>query len=104
MVVDKKGRPIPDKDKSDTDVVPYLYEGGITAYMEREVLPYTPDAWMDKNKTQLGYEVNFNKYFYRPKRIREVASIIKDLRMLEAKTDGILEELLPKCQAKLKLN
>ena len=92
--VDKKGRPIPDKEKSDTDVVPYLYDGGITAYMEKEVLPYTPDAWMDKNKTQLGYEVNFNKYFYRPKRIREVASIIEDLRMLEAKTDGILEELL----------
>jgi type I restriction enzyme M protein len=94
VAVDKKGRPIPDKDRSDTDVVPYLYEGGIEAYVEKEVLPYTPDAWMDKNKTQLGYEVNFNKYFYRPKRIRDVASIIEDLRMLEAKTDGILEELL----------
>lgn len=91
---DKKGRLIPDKDKSDTDVVPRLYEGGIYAFMKKEILPYTPDAWIDEKKTQIGYEINFNKYFYRPKEIRDVPSIIEDLRILEAKTDGILEELL----------
>ena len=91
---DKKGKMVPDKEKTDTDVVPFNYEGGIVAFMEKEVLPYTPDAWLDEKKTQIGYEINFNKYFYRPKEIREISSIIEDLRMLEAKTDGILDELL----------
>ena len=91
---DKKGKLVPDKEKTDTDVVPFNYEGGIVAFMEKEVLPYTPDAWLDEKKTQIGYEINFNKYFYRPKEIREISSIVEDLRALEAKTDGILDELL----------
>ncbi len=91
---DKKGKLIPDKEKSDSDIVPFNYIGGIDAFMEKEVLPYTPDAWIDEKKTQIGYEINFNKYFYRPKAIREVSSIIEDLRALEKQTDGILDELL----------
>ncbi len=47
---DKKGKLIPDKDKTDSEVVPFTYEGGIDAFMEKEVLPYVPDAWVDEKK------------------------------------------------------
>lgn len=94
VIVDKKGKPVADKDKSDTDVVPYLYEGGIAKYLEEEILPYTPGAWIDEKKTQIGYEINFNKYFYNPKPLRSISAIIEELELLESQTDGILDELL----------
>ena len=94
VVKDKKGKPVVDKDKTDTDVVPYLYKGGIDKYYEEEILPYTPDAWIEEKKTQIGYEINFNKYFYNPKPLRDVETIVEELKQLELQTDGLLDELL----------
>lgn len=50
----------------DTEQVPLLEEGGIEAFMRREVLPHVPDAWIDAGKTAIGYEISFTRYFYKP--------------------------------------
>jgi len=52
-----------DKELSDTEQIPLTYEGGIEKFFQDEVLPYAPDAWIDRSKTQIGYEVSFTKYF-----------------------------------------
>lgn len=91
---DKKGKLVPNKDLTDTEQIPLDYEGGINAFIEREVLPYAPDAWVDESKTQIGYEINFTKHFYKPVQFRELSEIVADIRALEAETDGLLAEVL----------
>jgi len=91
---DKKGKLTTDKDLTDTEQIPLDYEGGINAFIEAEVLPYAPDAWVDGSKTQIGYEISFTKHFYKPVQLRELAEIIADIRALEAETEGLLEEVL----------
>lgn len=93
-VRDKKGKLVPDKDKTDTEIIPFLYEGGIEAFMEHEVRPYAPGAWVDEKKTQIGYELSFTKYFYKPVELRSMADILADLKALEAETDGMMAEIL----------
>jgi type I restriction enzyme M protein len=91
---DKKGKLVPDKDLTDTEQIPLDYEGGIAAFIEKEVLPYAPDAWVDENKTQIGYEISFTKHFYKPVQLRELSEIVADIRALEAETEGLLAEVL----------
>lgn len=91
---DKKGKYVADKGKTDTEIVPFTYEGGIDAFMENEVLPYAPDAWVDEKKTQIGYELSFTKYFYQPVQLRSMEEIVADLKKLESETDGMLAEIL----------
>ena len=93
-IKDKKGNPSPDKDLTDTEQIPLDYPGGIDAFIKAEVLPYAPDAWVDKSKTQIGYEISFTKHFYKPVRLRELSEIIADIRALEKETEGLLEEIL----------
>jgi len=93
-ILDKKGKPTPDKDLTDTEQIPLDYPGGIKAFIEAEVLPYAPDAWVDESKTQIGYEISFTKHFYKPVKLRELSEIIADIRALEAETEGLLEEIL----------
>lgn len=83
-----------DTDLRDTETVPFLYDGGINSFMENEVLTYAPDAWVDKKKTIVGYEISFSKYFYRPAPMRDMISIIADLEELEATSDGMLAEIM----------
>lgn len=91
---DKKGRIVPDKDLTDTEQIPLDYEGGIAAFIEKEVLPYAPNAWVDERKTHIGYEISFTKHFYKPVQLRELADIVADIRALEQETEGLLEEVL----------
>ncbi len=84
----------PDADLRDTEQVPLLEEGGVEAFVRREVLPYVPDAWVDEGKTKVGYEVSFNRVFYKPPVLRSLAEIRKDIEDLEDETDGLLEEVL----------
>jgi type I restriction enzyme M protein len=91
---DKKGKLTPDKDLTDTEQIPLDYDGGIDAFIEKEVLPYSPDAWVDESKTQIGYEISFTKHFYKPVQLRELSEIIADIRALEKETEGLLEEIL----------
>jgi len=92
--VDKKGKPVADKSKTDTEIVPFKYEGGIEAFMETEVKPYAPGAWVDEKKTQIGYEISFTKYFYKPVQLREMSEIIADLQELEKQAMGMLNRIV----------
>ena len=93
-VKDKKGRMKPDKELTDTEQVPLLYPGGIEAFMEKEVLPFAPDAWVDEEKTLIGYELSFTKYFYKPVQLRTLEEISADLRRLEEESAGLLADIL----------
>ena len=79
-----------DSDLRDTELIPFTYEGGIEGFMKNEVLSYAPDAWIDEKKTQIGYEISFNKYFYRPVNLRSMDEIITSLNELEKEADGML--------------
>ena len=83
-----------DVDLRDTENVPFTYEGGIEAFMENEVLPYAPDAYVDDKKTAVGYEISFTKYFYKPVELREMRDILADLHALEQEADGALAEIM----------
>jgi type I restriction enzyme M protein len=94
VVKDKKGRTQIDKNKTETEIVPFTYPGGIDAYMKTEVLPYTPDAWIDEKKTQIGYELTFTKYFFEPRPIRDIDTIAADINDVIGQMSGVLSEVL----------
>ncbi|WP_308588773.1 class I SAM-dependent DNA methyltransferase [uncultured Oscillibacter sp.] len=91
---DAKGRVFIDKDLTDTEQIPFTYKGGIDAFMEKEVRPFAPQAWVDKKKTLIGYELSFTKYFYKPVELRPLEEIVADIRALEWETDGLLNEII----------
>ena len=84
----------PDTDLRDSEQIPLLEEGGIEAFIRREVLPYTPDAWINPEATKVGYEVSFTRHFYKPKPLRSLAEIAADIRAIEAEAEGLLDGLL----------
>lgn len=84
----------PDPELRDTEEVPLLEEGGVEAFFKREVLPHAPDAWIDEAKTRIGYEINFNRHFYKPKPLRSLEEIRADIDALERETEGLLEQIL----------
>lgn len=95
--VDPSCQPIqgePDKALRDTEQIPLSYEGGVEAFMQREVLPYTPDAYVAEGETKIGYELPFTKYFYRPTDLRTIEAITADIRQIELDTDGLLASIL----------
>ena len=63
-------------------------------YFKREVLPFAPDAWYDKEKMKVGYEIAFNKYFYQYEGLRSLQDIAADILLLERETDGLLKEII----------
>jgi type I restriction enzyme M protein len=83
-----------DSELRDTEQVPLLEEGGIEALIRREVLPYTPDAWMDETKTEIGYEISFTRHFYKPQPLRSLEEIRADILALEKETEGLLTEIV----------
>lgn len=83
-----------DVELRDTEIVPFTYDGGVQAFIENEVHPYAPDAYVDEKKTQIGYEISFTKYFYKVSELRPMESIIADLELLEQETSGMLMEVL----------
>lgn len=84
----------PDVDLRDTENIPFTYEGGIDAFMQNEVLTYAPDAWVDEKKTQIGYEISFTKYFYKPVELRPMDEILQSLKNLEQEADGLLAGIM----------
>ena len=84
----------PDPDLRDTEQVPLLEEGGIEAFIRREVLPYASDAWVDEAATKTGYEISFTRYFYKPQPLRTLEEIRADILALERETDGLLSEII----------
>ena len=84
----------PDTDLRDTEQVPLLEEGGIEAFIRREVLPYTPDAWVNNDATKIGYEISFTRHFYKPQPLRTLAEISADILAIEKEAEGLLDGLL----------
>lgn len=87
-----KGEVEADSDLRDTENVPLKED--ITEYMEREVLPHVPDAWVDKSKTKIGYEVSFTRYFYKYTQLRSSETIMEDIKDLESNIAERLKNLL----------
>ena len=93
-VVKSKGQPKPDSSLRDYENIPYLKKDAdgnlvpqaIDEYFKEEVIPHLPEAWIDHNKTKVGYEINFTKYFYEFKPLRPLANIKADILALEEKT------------------
>ncbi|MCC5841500.1 MAG: SAM-dependent DNA methyltransferase [Opitutales bacterium] len=81
-----KGKPLPDSALRDTENVPLTED--VEAYFKREVLPHAPDAWIDHDKTKVGYEIPFNRHFYVFKAPRPLAEIDAELKGC---TDRIVE-------------
>lgn len=99
-VLDEKGNPIKDKKgnvkykaaRNETEQVPMNYPGGIEAFYENEVKPYTPDVIF--GEPTVGYELSFTKYFYKPVELRSLKDIKSDIMKLEKQTEGALAEIL----------
>ena len=87
----KKGKPVADANLRDTENVPLTED--IDAYFKREVLPYAPDAWIDKSKTKLGYEIPMTRYFYKYQAPEKAKDIEKRLEKIEKDITKSLAEL-----------
>ena len=83
----------PDTDLRDTEQIPLQEEGGIEAFLRREVLPYAADAWYQADSIRIGYEISFTRYFYKPQPMRTLEEIRADIVALEKETEGLLGDL-----------
>ena len=84
----------PDPDLRDSEQVPLLEPGGIESFIRREVLPYTPDAWIKADATRIGYEISFTRHFYKPQPLRTLEEIAADILAIEQEAEGLLDGLL----------
>ena len=94
-----KGQPTvveyePDPELRDTEQIPLLHEGGIDAFLEKEVLPYAPDAWYLPEQVKVGYEISFTRHFYKSKPMRTLEEIRADILALEQESEGLLAGIL----------
>lgn|GEM_PF-2140845 len=91
IVTDSKGKPKSDSSLKDIENVPMRRDKACLVlcdeYFKREVLPFAPDAWYDKTKMKVGYEIAFNKYFYQYEGLRSLQAIAADILILEQETD-----------------
>ena len=84
----------PDSDLRDTEQIPLQEDGGIEAFLRREILPYAADAWYQPDSVKIGYEISFNRYFYKPQPMRTLTEIHADILALERETAGLLDDVL----------
>jgi type I restriction enzyme M protein len=92
MVTNKNGDIKPDSKKRDKETIPLSED--IEAYFEREVKPHVPNAWIDFDKTRIGYEINFTKYFYEYQQLRSSVEIKSEIGDLEKEINLLLNKLL----------
>ena len=83
-----------DSELRDTEQEPLLEEGGIEAFLRREVLPYAADGWYVPDSVKIGYEISFTRYFYKPQPLRTLEEIHADILALEKETEGLLGEII----------
>jgi len=89
-VVDGKGNKKADGKLRDTEKIPLTED--IEEYFQREVLPYYPDAWMDRKKDKIGYEINFTQYFYKYQPPRSLEDIERDIKEVTAEIQELIKE------------
>jgi len=102
-VKSKKGERVvveyePDTDLRDTEQIPLMEDGGIEAFLKREVIPHAADAWYVPDTVKTGYEISFTRYFYKPQPMRTLEQIRADILALEKETEGLLGEILIKAK------
>ncbi|MDE2842778.1 MAG: N-6 DNA methylase, partial [Chloroflexota bacterium] len=83
----------PDTELRDTEQVSLLHEGGVEAFLREEVLPFNPDAWYVPSNVKIGYEISFNRHFYKPQPLRPLEEIRADILALERESEGLLSEI-----------
>lgn len=91
-ILDKKGKPI--KPEKDTEIVPFSYEGGISAFLKNEVLPYNQYAYYAPGGEKIGYEISFTKYFYKPVQLRRLEEILNDIKVQEKEMNSLIQVLM----------
>ena len=87
----QEGVPKPDPALREDERIPFAEDIG--DYFQREIQPHLPDGWMDRKKDKLGYEINFNRYFYRHTPLRSPQEIADEMRALESQNEGLLREM-----------
>ncbi|MEN6565598.1 MAG: class I SAM-dependent DNA methyltransferase [Veillonellales bacterium] len=87
----KNGKKVADTKLRDTENIPLKED--IKEYFAREVLPFAPDAWIDKKKTKIGYEIPFTRYFYKYNQPRSAVEIMAEIMDIETELGGVLEEI-----------
>lgn len=93
-IVRKKGKPVADSKLRDTEDVPMNED--IEEYFAREVLPFAPDAWIDKKKTKVGYEIPMTRYFYEYQQPEKTEDILARITTLEQEITANLNSLFGK--------
>ena len=83
-----------DTDLRDTEQIPLQEDGGIEAFLQREVLPYAADAWYQPDNVKIGYEISFTRYFYKPTPMRTLEEVRADILAVEKETEGLLDHIL----------
>ncbi|MEA3548197.1 MAG: class I SAM-dependent DNA methyltransferase [Thermodesulfobacteriota bacterium] len=81
-----------DSNLKDNESIPL--DENIHAYFRREVRPHVTEAWIQLDKTRIGYEISFNKYFYKHQPLRSLEEVTRDILKLEQETDGLLKKLV----------
>ena len=76
----------------DTESIPL--QESIHTYFLREVKPHVAESWIDLDKTKIGYEISFNKYFYQHKPLRSIEEVTKDILELENMSEGLIKDIL----------
>ena len=84
----------PDNELRDTEQISLMEDGGIEGFLAREVLPYAEDAWYVPGSVKIGYEISFNRYFYKPVAMRSLDEIRGDIVGLERETEGLMAGIL----------
>ncbi len=80
-----------DTNLRDTESIPLKQD--IDEYFEREVLPYAPDAWLDRQKDKVGYTISFTKYFYEYKPLRDLDEIMEEFKALDVETENLIARI-----------
>ncbi len=83
-----------DRELRDTEQIPLMEEGGIEAFLRREVLPYAPDAWYVASSVKVGYEISFTRHFYKPTPMRSLEEIRADILLATRQSEGLLTEIV----------
>ena len=91
IVTDKKGKPKADTELKDTEKIPLKKD--INKYFQEEVTPYYPEAWMDRTKDKIGYEINFTQYFYTYTPPRPLEEIEKDIEQITQEIRQIIGDI-----------
>ena len=83
----------PDSGLRDTEQIPLQEDGGIEGFLRREVLPHAEDAWYVSKSVKIGYEISFNRYFYKPDPMRTLDEIRADILAVENVAEGLIREI-----------